>query len=238
MTTKLDAERALALLEQGEMELLGLLPRASNYTFAVRVRDADTSAVGVYKPRDGETPLWDFPDGTLYKREIAAYVVSEALGFGFVPPTILRGDGPYGLGSLQLYIDTDPGEHYFTLLEEHTDVFRRVAAFDIVVNNADRKSGHCMIERGTGRIFVVDHGVCFHDEPKLRTVIWDFAGEALPVDARAALDAFTLDPPGVLRDLLTPHEIEMMLARATALVRAGSFPAPPDDRRAYPWPPV
>ncbi|HVL91249.1 MAG TPA: SCO1664 family protein [Actinomycetota bacterium] len=224
----------MGLLERGDIELLGLLPRASNYTFAVKVAHQGVETLAVYKPRDGETPLWDFAEGTLYRREIAAYEVSRALGWDLVPPTIAR-DGPYGVGSLQLFVDAEPGEHYLSLLPAHADAFRRVAAFDVIVNNADRKSGHCMLEREDGAIRVVDHGVCFHEEVKLRTVIWDFAGEPLPLDVVAALRGFD---PASLDSLLSPSEIDAMAVRARDLIERGIFPDPPEDRRAYPWPPI
>lgn len=229
------AGRVRALLEQGEIELLGIMPRASNYNFATRVTDADLTTIAVYKPRDGETPLWDFPDGTLYAREIAAYELSNALGWDLVPMTILR-DGPHGIGSLQVFVDAEPGEHYLSMMPEHADEFRLVAALDVVANNADRKSGHCMLERETGAIRIIDHGVCFHEEPKLRTVVWDFAGEPLPPAVIAAIQNLGDDFYATLSDLLDKDEVRATRARAEALLRAGTFPDPPLDRRPYPWP--
>lgn len=236
-------ERVTDLLRAGEVEVLGLMPDASNYTFAVRVSHEDLRALAVYKPREGETPLWDFPDGTLFAREMAAYEVSAALAWDLVPPTVVR-DGPYGIGSLQLFIDGEPEKHYLTLMPEHAAVFARVAAFDVVVNNADRKSGHCLLERGTGHIWVVDHGVCFHVEPKLRTVIWDFAGEQLPDGVRADLQRFVDElaaggePCRRLQDLLAPDEVAAVRARASELLATGRYPDVPRDRRPYPWPPI
>ena len=163
------ADEILRRLEGDELELLGLLPRSSNYTFLVRVGDPDDRLLAVYKPIAGETPLWDFPEGTLGRREVAAFLVAESLGWPWVPPTVLR-EGPHGEGSVQLFVEFDPARHYFTMREEREDEFRRIALFDAVVNNADRKSGHCLYSTDD-RIFVIDHGVCFHDEPKLRTVI-------------------------------------------------------------------
>jgi hypothetical protein len=231
---QLPREDILALLREGDIELLGLLPDSSNYTFATSVGAGDLKALAVYKPRDGETPLWDFPDGTLWRREIAAYVVSESLGFGIVPPTVER-DGPHGPGSLQLYVEHDPNDHYLSLMPSFADAFRLVAAFDVVCNNADRKSGHCLLERPADRIWVVDHGVCFHVEPKLRTVIWDFAGERMPDAVVSALRSFDAS---VLRGWLDDDEVDATAARARRLADDGVFPAPPLDRRAYPWPPV
>ena len=231
---RLTADRVKTLLRDGEVEVLGLLPGASNYTFAVTVADADLKVVGVYKPRAGETPLWDFPDGTLYRREIAAYELSEVIGWSLVPPTVER-EGPEGIGSMQLYIDHDPELHYFTLMPAQAATFRRVALFDHIMNNADRKAGHCLLDREGGRIWVVDHGVCFHPDPKLRTVIWDFAGETIPEDLAADLARADLS---VLERWLTVYEVETCRARLDELLGVGMFPDPPEDRRAYPWPPV
>src|SRR5712691_10814787 len=154
------------------------MPNASNYTFLSEVADPERTVLAVYKPRDGETPLWDFPEGTLCRREVAAYVLSRSLGWPSIPPTVLR-EGPHGPGSVQQFIRFDPTEHFFTLRETRLDDFRAVAAFDVVVNNADRKGGHCLLGED-GTIWLIDHGVCFAVEPKLRTVIWDFAGDPLP----------------------------------------------------------
>ena len=233
-----DVERLLA---GGELEILGLMPRASNYTFLVRVRGGDDEETfAVYKPRDGEAPLWDFPEGTLCRREVAAYVVAKALGWPSVPPTILR-DGPEGRGSVQSFVEFDPREHYFTMQERRPGDFRRVAAFDAIVNNADRKGGHCLL--GTdGRIHVIDHGVCFSAEPKLRTVIWEFAGESLPEDVAADVRRLATelrDGPVAarLREMLAPEEVEATRVRAEALARLGRFPRP-GAGRPYPWPAV
>ena len=229
------AERVRRVLEHGEIEVLGLMPRASNYTFAVKVNLDGDELVAIYKPRDGEMPLWDFPDGTLWAREIAAHELSRALGWDIVPLTIAR-EGPHGIGSLQAFVEAEPGEHFLSLMPSHADAFRRVAAFDVIANNADRKSGHCLLEKETKEIRVIDHGVCFAEEPKLRTVIWDFAGEPLPADVRAAVSS--LDDPlyDVLGSLLSSREVAATRARAVSLARAGTFPDPPEDRRPYPWP--
>ena len=145
------------------------------------VRYAGQELPAVYKPIRGEQPLWDFPDNTLARREVAAYLVSEALGFHFVPYTTLREDGPfYGEGSLQQYIEYDPEYHYFSFSQEDKERLRPVAFFDLLVNNADRKGSHVLIEKDTDKLWVIDHGICFHEEDKLRTVIWDFAGKPIP----------------------------------------------------------
>jgi len=231
------------VLTEGSLEVLGLLPRSSNSTFLARATSGDEEILVVYKPRRGEAPLWDFPEGTLCQREVAAYAVSRALGWPDVPPTVLR-DGPAGEGSVQLFVEFDPAEHYFTMAEEPTrqDEFRRIAAFDLIVNNADRKSGHCLRARDGGRVFVVDHGVSFSIEPKLRTVIWEFAGEPIPddlrEDARRAADSIRNGPlREELRPLLDDDEVAATARRAIAVSRAERFPYPAGGR-PYPWPPV
>jgi uncharacterized repeat protein (TIGR03843 family) len=233
-------EDALRLLEHGELELLGLLPRSSNYTFLAKATDGAAEVLAVYKPRRGEAPLWDFPEGTLCQREVAAFVVANALGWPTVPPTVLR-EGPEGPGSVQRFVEFDPRQHFFTMQDERPDDFRRVALFDAVVNNADRKSGHCLLST-EGLPFCIDHGVCFHEEPKLRTVIWDFAGERIPPPLLGDLRRFgeRLSAPALrsaLGELLSEREVEAMDARLAALIAAGCFPEPGPDR-PYPWPPV
>ncbi len=228
------------VLAGGELEVLGLLPRSSNYTFLARASAGEDSTLVVYKPRRGETPLWDFPEGTLCQREVAAYVVARALGWPEVPPTLMR-DGPEGEGSVQLFVEFDPAQHYFTMFEERPDDFRRIAAFDMVVNNADRKSGHCLCSTDD-RVFVVDHGVCFSTEPKLRTVIWDFAGEPIPPELRedarrVAAGLAGGDLRAELAGLLDEAEIDATARRALAVAEAERFPHPTGGR-PYPWPPV
>lgn len=239
-TRPLDDAEVIALLERGDIEVLGLLPRASNFTFLARVRDGNEQTLAVYKPRSGEAPLWDFEEGTLAAREVAAFVVAEALGWPWVPPTVLR-DGPHGPGSVQRFVAFDQDQHYLTMQSERPDEFRRIALFDLVANNADRKSGHCLLAED-GRIFVVDHGVCFHEQPKLRTVIWDFVGEPIPEDLRTDLRALernlAADPfRGRLERLLASAEIDAMARRVTGLVKSGRFPEP-GPGRPYPWPVV
>jgi uncharacterized repeat protein (TIGR03843 family) len=240
MSTLPQAERILPLLEQGDLEVLGLLPRASNYTFLARVHAGSDEALAVYKPKAGEIPLWDFPDGTLHRREVAAYEVARALGWPDVPTTVLR-DGPHGVGSVQLFVEFDPAQHYFTLQEARADDFRRVAVFDVVVNNADRKAGHCLLAED-GRIWLVDHGVCFSAEPKLRTVIWQFAGEPVPPGAcedlqRLAGDLRTGHLRKRLSGLLDHQEMTALRARVGGLIASGRLPQP-GPGRPYPWPPV
>ena len=229
------------LMATGDLEILGLLPRSSNYTFLARAGEGDDAVLVVYKPRRGEIPLWDFPEGTLCQREVAAYVVARSLGWPNVPPTILR-DGPEGVGSVQRFVPFDPEAHYFTLEPERADDFRRVALFDVVVNNADRKGGHCLLGDDDA-IWVIDHGVCFSEEPhKLRTVIWEHVGEviepALLEDLRR-FDRETTDGPvgDTLDALLAEDELTAMRARIEAVLAAGRFPEP-GPGRPYPWPPV
>ena len=234
-----DAE-ILSVLAAGEVEILGLLPGSTNFTYLARVRDGNDELLAVYKPREGEAPLWDFPDGTLYRREVAAYELATALGWPRVPPT-LRRDGPEGVGSVQRFLPFDLAEHYFTMQDDArwTNTFRRVALFDAVTNNADRKAGHCLLAED-GDLFFIDHGVCFNLEPKLRTVIWEFAGERIRDDELEELRAFRArfgDVRPRLLELLDPLEVEVTGSRLDALIEARRFPEPGPDR-PYPWPPV
>lgn len=234
------------LLREGEIELLGRMPYASNATFLVRVcpaeahgdaaEDEDPELLAIYKPARGERPLWDFPSG-LYRREVAAWVLAEHLGWDLVPTTVARQEGPFGEGSLQRFVEADVDQHYFTMLEEPDlhDQLRRIAAFDLVVNNTDRKGGHLLIDADR-HIWCIDNGLAFHAEPKLRTVIWDFAGEDVPAaildDVRRVTSG---PPPRELGDLLDPFERDALVTRARALVHLGEFPGDPTGH-AYPWP--
>jgi uncharacterized repeat protein (TIGR03843 family) len=229
------------VLATGELRVLGLLPNASNHTFLASARADEEEMLAVYKPRLGETPLWDFPEGTLCDREVATYVVARTLGWPNVPVTVLR-DGPYGIGSVQRFVPFDPEEHYFTLGDRFPAEFRRVAAFDLVVNNADRKAGHCLLGED-GRIYVVDHGVCFSQEPKLRTVIWDFIGQPLEDQLRADVRRLARDVRGgsvrdELVNLLAEDELVALAGRAEAVAEMDRFPDPGPDRRPFPWPPI
>jgi uncharacterized repeat protein (TIGR03843 family) len=234
-------EEVPGLLADCELHVEGRLPWSSNLTFLVTLEgsgDPGRDPVqAVYKPHQGEQSLWDFPDG-LYRREVAAYLLSEALGWGLVPPTVRREDGPFGPGSLQLFIESDYEQHYFTLLEDgyRTDELMLFCAFDVVSNNADRKSGH-VLHASDGRLWGIDHGLCFHVHHKLRTVIWDFAEEHVPDHVLADLDALVAaGVPAGMGDLLSGPETEAVLERAALLVAAGCFPEPHGDRPPYPWP--
>ncbi len=238
-----DSDDLLRLLREGSLRLLGLVPWSSNYTFLGEVAHGEKRAPVVYKPIRGERPLWDFPRGTLARRETAAYLLSRALGWCLVPPTVLR-RGPHGLGSVQLFVRADQEAHFFTFREDpaYRPALQALVLFDIVANNADRKGGHCL-SLGEGRIVAIDQGLCFSVEPKLRTVIWDFAGEPIPGELAADLHR-VLHELGdsaaplarALADLLSGAEIESLRERIAALLAAGTFPRPPEDRRPYPWP--
>jgi hypothetical protein len=234
-----DVGRLLNLMACGEMELQGLLPRSSNYTFLVTICDQELQCLAVYKPGQGERPLWDFPQGTLCLREYAAYLVGEALGWSIVPPTVLR-RGPYDLGSVQLYIDFDPQINYFDLRDNHPLEFKRMALFDYLVNNADRKGGHCLKDRD-GHIWGIDNALTFHVAPKLRTVIWDFAGETIPAEEMEDLRSFRahLSPPSpvfdVLSKLLEDEEVRALKVRLAHLLKTATFPEP-EHWPEVPWP--
>lgn len=230
---------ARRLLRHGDVQVLGRMPWSSNATFLVALAsDRGDELLAVYKPQRGERPLWDFPRGTLCRREVAAYEVSEALGWGIVPDTVLR-DGPAGPGMLQCFVPHDPEEHYFTLLERHADEFRRIAVFDVVINNTDRKGGHCLLGPD-GRIRGIDHGVSFHAQWKLRTVVWDFAGEPIPPalcrDLTALLDALDGELRARLAGLLDRFELDALAARTRALLEAGTLPEPDPGHHSFPWP--
>jgi hypothetical protein len=232
-------------LRQGDVELKGQFMLGSNYTFLVTVHFLDREMPAVYKPSRGEQPLWDFPESTLAKREVAAYIFSEALGLRFVPCTVLRDDTPiYGPGSLQQYIDYDPDYHYFNFSEEDKRRLAPVALFDLLVNNADRKGSHVLIEKETHKLWAIDHGLCFHEEDKLRTVLWDFADETIAGDLLACLASVPAllergsELYSALRPFLEPREITAVAARAQRLLQSGIFPAPPRNRRAFPYPPI
>jgi uncharacterized repeat protein (TIGR03843 family) len=241
----LSLKRALDLLACGDMQPQGLLPYGSNYTFLVRITQDELETAAIYKPRQGERPLWDFPDGTLCQREVAAFVVSQMLDWFIVPPTVLR-DGTHGVGMVQFYIDCDTEEHYFTLQEEprFRDQFQQIALFDLLINNADRKAGHCLRD-AQDHIWAIDHGVSFAVEPKLRTVIWEFAGQPIPDRLVADLKAFRSlfeqrDDPYLraLTQLLDKREIAALKRRTDQLIQAGCFPKPLPGYRQIPWPPV
>ncbi len=235
----------LAVLSCGELVEQGLLPYSSNHSFVVTVSHEELTLPAVYKPRRGESPLWDFEWGTLCQRETAAYLISATLGWDLVPPTVLR-DGSHGVGSVQLYIPNNDNQHYFSVQEDARFVtpLRQLALFDFVVNNADRKSGHCLIGEDH-RLWAIDHGICFHTEYKLRTVVWEFSDspiDATLLDDLKKLSSLLSDKKSELAQticqLLTPAERAAMLSRIQTLLRKQTFPAPQAHRRNYPWPPI
>ena len=228
------------LLENGQIELDGLVPWGSNYTFLVQVVNGTREMNAIYKPSQGERPLWDFASGTLSLRERAAFLVSEMLGWHFVPPTVLR-EGPHGFGSFQFFVDHDPKKHYLTFREEIRDQAQAFALFDFLINNADRKSGH-VIQDENGQLWLIDHGVCFHSEYKLRSVIWDFSGDPIP---KLLLDDLHIFQSTIcssdneqwieLNELLSGREIAAFEVRFERLIQTGKFPKPGPGRH-YPWP--
>lgn len=240
---KLPLDRVLEILDTGEVDTEhGILRWSSNYAFLVTVRLDGDVVNAVYKPQRGERPLWDFPDGTLCYRETAAYITSKELCWELVPPTVLR-EGPRGLGSFQYFIDHDPQVNYFSFDETMIPQLKRMAVFDYLVNNADRKGGHCLVDPD-GHLWGIDHGITFNSVHKLRTVIWDFAGqnisEALLSDI-ARLCA-TLDDPvspytDQLRKLLSGAELRAFQNRMRHLLKYRRYPQPGPGPN-YPWPPV
>lgn len=239
-----EIERVITLLQRGKIKRgMGRLRWSTNYTTVVQVKDAELETLAVYKPQTGERSLWDFPDGTLCYREVAAFVISEALEWGIVPPTVLRQDGPEGVGSLQLFIQHDPEINYFSLDDSFVPQLLLMALFDCMVNNADRKGGHVLVD-AQGKMWGIDHGICFHPYPKLRTVIWDFAGQPIPNELLQDVSRVveTICDPSTelsltLQKLLSSDEIEAMNKRANRLMTVKKYPHP-GPGPSYPWPPV
>jgi hypothetical protein len=229
--------RLQTALQRGDYELKGQFAFGSNYTFLVTVSHEGNEYPAVYKPTRGEQPLWDFPESTLASREVAAYIVSEQLGFHIVPFTTLRDDGPFGAGSLQQFIEYDPEYHYFSFSEEDKQLLQPVVVFDLLCNNADRKGSHVFFEKDTHKLYAIDHGICFHEDNKLRTVLWDFAGQKIPEDLLAPLSGVKNLLPS-LEPYLNRRELSALCARAESIVKRGFYPRQPRDRRAMPWPPL
>ncbi len=225
----LTVDQAMELLHNGKVETCHHLPWGSNYTFVVTLsHETVGQALAIYKPQRGEAPLWDFPPGTLYKREYASFELARALGWGFIPPTAI-GDGPYGVGSMQLYVESDSRVSLQRLGPEWRLPLQQIMTFDLIANNADRKTGHCFVGND-GRMWGIDHGLTFNAEPKLRTVIWAFDGEAIPDSIMADLlslssNRFRFDALiGSLGNLLDQQEIESLLERYESLANDGRFP--------------
>jgi len=222
-------------LEHGDITIIGRMPHSSNATFLVSVQCGETSFQAIYKPLRGERPLWDFEPG-LHRREIAAYMLSQAMGINMVPPTVLR-EGPLGEGSLQHFIDADVEQHYFTIFEQREDLhdqLRAMCVFDIVANNTDRKAGHCLLGLDD-KVWGIDHGVCFSADFKLRTVIWEFGGEPLPNHLRAAIEPLIETIPLNIATLLSSDEVSALQERVQWLCEGGAFPIDRSGSR-YPWP--
>jgi uncharacterized repeat protein (TIGR03843 family) len=227
------------LLRDGELDMEGRLLDASNVTLVGSIRTGVLAATCVYKPVAGERPLWDFPDGTLAGREVSAALVSEATGWRVVPPTVLR-EGPFGPGMVQLWVDGDPSVDLAAFVRSDSPGLRRMAVFDAVVNNADRKGGH-IIPMPDGHVHGVDHGICFSVDPKLRTLLWRWAGKPLPAEAVEVLQRLQDDLLGDLGEQLHEHltrrEVRRTQQRVAELLRTGRHPEPSGDWPALPWPP-
>lgn len=238
----LQGEQAIDFLKNGKIDVAGLVPWGSNYTFIVKIRDDDRAATAIYKPARGERPLWDFPAGSLARREVAAYCLSAALGWPHIPPTVLR-EGPHGIGMVQLFVEMVDGQHFFTLRDQHRDEMKRIAVFDAVINNTDRKGGHVLLGED-GKIWCIDHGVTFHEYPKLRTVIWDFTDQPIPPpllqDLAKLCDQLKQTQPleESLSGLLSLRELKALRERINQLIETSIFPQPPGDWPPVPWPPV
>ncbi len=231
--------RACNLLEQAEVKSCDLLFSGSNHVFIATMVKDGTETKAIYKPRRGETPLWDFPGGTLYKREYAAFLVSQALGWYLIPPTIIRG-GPFGIGSMQWFVDTVSGVRHYAPITRDLSVLKQVALFDYLVNNADRKAGH-FLEGKDGRLWVVDHGLTFNTVPKLRTVLWDFSGQTVPekllADVKILREKLKQEKQlgESLHQLLEAAEVEALEFRIKKIIEMPVF-AYPESRRSVPWP--
>ena len=230
-----DELEAADILANGDVEIEMRMPYSSNATYLVKVSKADHTVRAIYKPLRGERPLWDFAPG-LHRREVAAYRLAVAMGFDFVPLTLLR-EGPLGEGSMQLLVEADFEQHYFTLFESREDLhdrFREIALFDIVANNTDRKSGHVLLDHH-GRVWAIDHGLCLAADFKLRTVIWEFGGEEIPEAMLRSVERVAESLPLDVSSLLDSDEVAAFSERVAWLLEHRRFPVDPSGRR-YPWP--
>jgi Phosphatidylinositol 3- and 4-kinase len=231
---------ALELLTRGELTVEGRLVDASNATLYCAASLNGVTGACVYKPESGERPLWDFPDGTLACRETAAYVVSRSCGWGIVPPTVRRETGPFGPGMVQLWIDVPDETDLRAVLRGWRTQLQQLVVFDAVINNADRKGGH-LLPTADGHLYAVDHGVCFHIEEKLRTILWNWAGEKLPDNCADALLRLRAEMDGTLSAelaaLLTSGEVRATRRRLDRLIATDRFPEPSGEWPATPWPP-
>lgn len=230
-------------LQYGEIDLEGQFLRGSNGTFLVVVRLAGNRLQAVYKPMAGEQPLWDFPHGTLCRREVAAFIFDESIGWNLVPPTVFRRKAPLGAGSLQAFIPHNPQYHYLNMTTERTGFRQKVLLFDYMLNNADRKAGHFIMD-DQQHIWLIDHGLTFNEQEKLRTVAWDYAGEEIPSDLQEDIQKVLVEldsQDGVRRQmtsLLSTNEINALIRRMKDLLEKGTYPVPSVNRRVVPWPPI
>jgi hypothetical protein len=235
---RLAIPKACQLLQRAKIRKCNLLSNGSNYVFLVALKNSEMEVNAIYKPLQGEAPLWDFPSGTLYKREYAAFVVSQALEWHLIPPTVIR-SGPYGIGSMQWFVDTADGTGYSSQTKD-TVTMKQAALFDYLVNNADRKAGHFLVDKD-GRLWVIDHGLTFNVMPKLRTVIWHFSGQSIPdemlADIRALQSKLKPEKPlrSVLRRLLEQSEVEALEFRIKTILEKPVFVSP-GPYRNIPWP--
>ena len=230
---------ATEIIRHGEIISYQLAPLGSNYTFMVKIELDGSEGLAIYKPKEGEAPLWDFPSGTLYIREYAAYLLSEALGWDLIPFTIIR-DGPYGIGSVQQFVEHDPKQNYYTLEEGCADQLRTIACFDLVANSTDRKANHLLMADG-GKIWSIDHGLTFHAEMKVRTVIWDFCSEPIPdellnslTQLRERLDSPVETLPSLIKELVTllpSEEVDALKRRMDWVLEEKIFPGLPGRNR-------
>lgn len=242
-----DHNEVLITLSNGAIEAKGEFLWGSNYTFLVEITHGERTIQAVYKPVRGERPLWDFPTASLGKREVAAYLVSQALGWNLVPPTVYRKKAPAGGGSLQLFIEHDPNYHYFNFTPQDLQRLRPVVLFDLVINNADRKGSH-ILRDPEGHLWLIDHGVCFHVEEKLRTVIWDFADEPIPAglldDLNRLREIYAAkggDVAPITQEILryiSQAELRALIRRVEQLLSSQKFPTPDPYRRPFPWPQI
>jgi uncharacterized repeat protein (TIGR03843 family) len=236
-------KKIIAALQKGDLTVTGQFMQSSNYTFLSRVRFQDLEFQAVYKPQKGETPLWDFPEGTLGKREVAAYLISESLGWDLVPPTVFRHKAPLGRGALQVFVDHNPNLHYFSFAEKDRERLKPAVIFDLIVNNADRKGGHILLDENN-HLWLIDHGTTFHTEFKLRSVVWDFAGQEIPAqllgDIQSLGQKLNIDESlqKELLQLLSENELHALQNRISILLQLKLFPFPDKNRRTIPWPPL
>jgi uncharacterized repeat protein (TIGR03843 family) len=236
-------EKILTALQAGELTVTGQFMQSSNTTFLSRVSYQDLEFQAVYKPQKGETPLWDFPEGTLCKREVAAYTLSETLGWDLVPPTVFRRKAPLGSGALQVFVDNDPNQHYFSFDEKTRQRLKPTVLFDLMINNADRKGGHILLDQDH-HLWLIDHGTCFHTEFKLRSVVWEFAGQEIPEPLLSNIQRLKQDLSNKatlkkeLLLLLSESELLALKTRINILMQLKTFPFQDKNRRTIPWPPL